>query len=232
MARVTGRGAVAVAHRGDPYRARENTLPSFRSAIAAGADAVELDVRATADGVLVVVHDPTLRRLWGHDRPVAALTAAEIAELTGGGVPTLAAALAVTAPVRTLIDLPERSAATARTTLAAVRAAGAADRVYYCGDPAALRAVREADPAAEIALTWHRATRPPTTLLDEVRPRWLNYRFGLVTEATVEWAGARGCRVAAWTPDTRRTMRRLLALGVESLTTNRVATLRRLLDRP
>ena len=73
---MTGRGVVAVAHQGDPYRATENTLPSFRSAIAAGADAVELDVRATADGVPVVVHDPTLRRLWGHDRPVATLTAA------------------------------------------------------------------------------------------------------------------------------------------------------------
>ncbi|TDC75629.1 glycerophosphodiester phosphodiesterase [Streptomyces hainanensis] len=229
---MTGGRAIAVAHRGDPYRARENTLPSFRSAIDADADAVELDVRATADGVPVVLHDPTLRRLWGHDRPVAELTAAEVASLTGGGVPTLAEALGVTEPVRTLVDLPERSAATARATVAAVRAAGAADRVYYCGDPAALRAVREADAAAEIALTWHRATRPPEVLLAEVRPSWLNFRFGLITEDTVARAAEQGYRVAAWTVDTRRSMRRLLALGVGSITTNRVAVLRRLLGGP
>ncbi|RKN38765.1 glycerophosphodiester phosphodiesterase [Streptomyces hoynatensis] len=221
MARVS-----AVAHRGDPYRARENTLASFASAVAAGADAVELDVRTTADGVPVVLHDPTLKRLWGQDVPVAELTAAELADRTGGGVPTLCAALDVTAPVRTLIDLPERSAAIARAALDAVREAGAAGRVYYCGDPAALRTVREAEPEAEICLTWKRASWPREPLLAALRPRWLNYRFGLITPETIERAHARGCLVSAWTADSRRTMRRLLALGVESITTNRIGALR------
>ncbi|MDT0341119.1 glycerophosphodiester phosphodiesterase [Streptomyces litchfieldiae] len=226
MARVT-----AVAHRGDPYRARENTLASFRSAIAAGADAIELDVRTTADGVPVVLHDRTLKRLWGRDVPVAALTAAEVAEATGGGVPTLAEALAVTAPVRTLIDLPERSPALAGAALAVVRETGAGARVYYCGDVGALRAVRAADPGAEIALTWKRTARPRDTLLAELRPRWLNYRFGLITSATIEQAAARGCAVAAWTVDSPRIMRRLIGLGVTAITSNRVATLRRVLRR-
>lgn len=225
MVRVT-----AVAHRGDPYRARENTLPSFASAIAAGADVVELDVRLTADGVPVVLHDPTLKRLWGQDVPVAELTADELAQRTGGGVPTLRAALAVTAPVRTLVDLPERSAAVAHAALEAVREAGAAGRVYYCGDPAALRAVRRLEPAAEICLTWKRTSWPREPLLAALRPRWLNYRFGLITSETVARARARGCLVSAWTVDTRRTMRRLLALGVASITTNRIGALRAELD--
>ncbi|UCM90750.1 glycerophosphodiester phosphodiesterase [Streptomyces marincola] len=224
MARVT-----AVAHRGDPYLARENTLASFASAIAAGADAVELDVRLTADGVPVVLHDPTLERLWGRRAAVGDLTAGRLAELTGGGVPTLAAALAATAPVRTLIDLPERAPATALAAVAAARAAGAGSRVYYCGDPGALRAVRAADPAAEIALTWKRTGRPRPSLLAELRPRWLNYRFGLVTREVVERAAAEGYEVAAWTVDSRRTMRRLVALGVTAITTNRIAVLRAVL---
>ncbi|RKN06682.1 glycerophosphodiester phosphodiesterase [Streptomyces radicis] len=224
-------GVIAVAHRGDPYVARENTLASFASAVAAGADAVELDVRATADGVPVVVHDATLERLWGHRAAVAELTAREVAALTGGGVPTLAEALAVTAPVRTLIDLPERLPVTARAAVATVRELGVAGRVYYCGDPGALRAVRAADAEAEIALTWKRASRPRASLLAEVRPRWLNYRWGLVTRATVLAAGAEGYRVAAWTADSRRTMRRLLGLGVTAITTNRIAALRAELDR-
>ena len=61
-----------VGHRGDPYRVRENTLPSLRSAIERGADAVEIDVRLTRDGVPVLLHDASLKRLWGHDRPLAA----------------------------------------------------------------------------------------------------------------------------------------------------------------
>ncbi|MFR9726525.1 glycerophosphodiester phosphodiesterase [Streptomyces sp. MS19] len=221
----------AVAHRGDPYHARENTLASFRSAVAAGADAVELDVRRSADGVPVVVHDATLERLWGHRRAVAELTAAEIRELTGGGVPVLDDALAVTSSVRTLIDLPERSAGTALAALAAVRRAGAAGRVYYSGDPVALRAVRTADPDAEISLTWHRTARPRGTLLDELRPRWLNYPFGLVTARTVAEDHGRGLLVAAWTVDSPRVMRRLVALGADSVTTNRIGALRAVLAR-
>ncbi len=222
---------IAVAHRGDPYVARENTLASFVSAIASGADAVELDVRATADGVPVVIHDATLKRLWGSEEAVAEVTAARVAELTGGGVPTLAEALAVTAPVRTLIDLPERLPVTARAAVATVHATGAEGRVYYSGDPGALRAVRAADADAEIALTWKRASRPRASLLAEVRPRWLNYRFGLVTRATVVSAEAEGYRVAAWTADSRRSMRRLIGLGVTAVTTNRIAALRKELDR-
>jgi glycerophosphoryl diester phosphodiesterase len=193
------RTVTVIAHRGDPYQVRENTLASFRSAIAAGADAVELDVRLSRDEVPVVVHDASLKRLWGTDRPVAELTAAEIAELTGGGVPTLRQALAATYPVRVLVDLPAPGPETARAAVRGVREYGSGDRVYYCGDPGALRAVRAADSTAEIALTWKRTSPVRGTLLRDLRPAWLNYRFGLVTEETVADARARGYRIGAWT---------------------------------
>ena len=50
-----------IAHRGMPRRLRENTLPSFAAALAAGADGIELDVHATSDGVVVVHHDAVSR---------------------------------------------------------------------------------------------------------------------------------------------------------------------------
>ncbi|MFF8814864.1 glycerophosphodiester phosphodiesterase [Streptomyces pactum] len=230
--RVTGTaradGLVAVAHRGDPYVHRENTLPSLRSAVAAGATAVEFDVRLTADGVPVVVHDATLKRLWGYDRPVRELTAARIRAVTGGGVPLLAEALAATEGVRVMVDLPDLRAV--RAAVAGVRDHGAADRVYYSGPVAALRAVREADPAAETALTWTTLAPPRPVLLDALRPRWLNYRFGLVGPELVARAHADGLLVSAWTVDTRWSMRRLLGAGVDSITTNRIGALRALLD--
>lgn len=49
-----------IAHRGAPRLARENTLESFRAAVASGAGAIELDVRRTVEGALVVHHDPTI----------------------------------------------------------------------------------------------------------------------------------------------------------------------------
>lgn len=218
------RPVTAVAHRGVPYRARENTLPSFRTALAAGADAVELDVRLTRDGHPVVLHDRTLERLWGHRSAVGDLPLARVRELTGGGVPTLAEALGALRPTRALIDLPQAAAAT--TAVATVESRGAAARVYYCGGPEAMRALRTADPRAEIALTWSRAAPIRASLLEEVRPRWLNYRFGLLTSPLVEAAHREGYLVSAWTADRPRTMRRLLAMGVDALTTNRVGTLR------
>ncbi|MFD3676623.1 glycerophosphodiester phosphodiesterase, partial [Streptomyces sp. NPDC058613] len=82
------RTLTAVGHRGDPYRVRENTLPSIRSAFTRGADAVEIDVRLTRDGVPVLLHDETLQRLWGRDVRLDALTAPHLRELAGGGIPT------------------------------------------------------------------------------------------------------------------------------------------------
>ncbi|MFM9373106.1 glycerophosphodiester phosphodiesterase [Streptomyces sp. Da 82-17] len=219
-----------VAHRGDPYRARENTLPSLRSAFAAGADAVEIDVRLTRDGVPVLLHDETLERLWGHDRPLAQLSAAEVRGLSGGGVPTLAEALAAVPDRRLWLDLPGASARTVRAVVGTVHECGAADRVAYCAGARAMHRVRQADPAAEIALTW--ATLAPVRpgVLDEVRPRWLNYRFGLLSSELVARIHKDGLLVSAWTPDTRRSMRRLLGYGVDGITTNRVDVLTALRD--
>jgi glycerophosphoryl diester phosphodiesterase len=217
------RPPLAVAHRGDPYRYRENTLPSLRSALRAGADAVEIDVRTTLDGVPVLLHDATLERLWEVDRAVAATTAEVVTRL---GVPTLREALAALGG-RAMIDLMD--ATSARAAVAEAHDSGAAGRVYYCGRATAMLAVRERDPEAEIALTWKRASIPPGYLLDEVRPRWINLPFGIVDRRLVERIHDRGLLAGVWTVDVRLTMKRLLRMGVDAVTTNRITELRRLL---
>ena len=214
-----------VAHRGDPYRVRENTLPSLRSAIERGADAVEIDVRLTRDGVPVLLHDDSLKRLWGHDRPLARLTHAEVAELTGGGVPTLRDALLAVGAHRLMIDLPGATEESVRTVVGTVREHGAGERVYYCAGATTMLAVRAADPSAEIAMTWTTSAPPRPALLEAVRPRWLNYRFGLLGADLTDRVHKDGMLVSAWTVDTRRSMRRLIGYGVDAITTNRVDVL-------
>ncbi|WP_079191466.1 glycerophosphodiester phosphodiesterase [Streptomyces sp. CB00455] len=219
------RTLTAVGHRGDPYRVRENTLASIRSAFARGADAVEIDVRLTRDGVPVLLHDETLQRLWGHDVRLDAVTAPQLRELTGGGIPTLREALTAAGAGRVMLDLPGASYEAVRTVVDLVRECGARERAYYCAGPRTMLAVRAADPAAEIALTWTTLSPPRRVLIDAVEPRWLNYRFGLVGPELVEALHRDGLLVSAWTADTKWAMRGLVAAGVDSITTNRVDAL-------
>ncbi|MFJ4003244.1 glycerophosphodiester phosphodiesterase [Streptomyces sp. NPDC090023] len=216
----------AVAHRGDPYRFRENTLASLRSALDRGADAVEIDVRLTRDGVPVLLHDDTLKRLWEIDRPLSSLTASQVTELTAGGVPTLAEALSATEGTRVMADLCGGvTPRTAAKILGVIRDAGAEDRVYYSSGAQSLLTLRAAAPTVELALTWTTTARPRPALLTALRPHYLNYRFSLVDRDLATRVHKEGYLLSVWTPDTGRSMRKLLSLGADSITTNRIDTL-------
>ncbi|MGH7665529.1 MAG: glycerophosphodiester phosphodiesterase, partial [Gemmatimonadaceae bacterium] len=67
-----------IAHRGASLSAPENTMPAFEMAAKAGADALELDVNLSADGVPMVIHDTTLDRTTDLHGPVYSLTAAQL----------------------------------------------------------------------------------------------------------------------------------------------------------
>src|SRR5690625_680330 len=86
-----------VAHRGEPRGHRENTLPAIRAAAAHAPDLVEIDLRLTADGEAVLLHDPTLRRLWGDRRAIEDVPAAELGKIARRegvwAIPTLHEAL-------------------------------------------------------------------------------------------------------------------------------------------
>ena len=73
-----------VAHRGNSIHYPENTLAAMRSAFDLGADAVELDIRLSRDGVPVVFHDDTLERTTNGKGPVDKLTVAELKRLDAG----------------------------------------------------------------------------------------------------------------------------------------------------
>src|SRR6476619_5703327 len=73
-----------VGHRGNAARAPENTLESFRQALAAGAECLELDVHLSSDGVAVVIHDPTLDRTTDATGSIAELPVAQIQRANAG----------------------------------------------------------------------------------------------------------------------------------------------------
>jgi len=73
-----------IAHRGAAAEAPENTLPAFQRAADLGVDAFEFDVRLTADGAVVVHHDPTLERTTDLTGPLSARTLAELRTADAG----------------------------------------------------------------------------------------------------------------------------------------------------
>lgn len=75
---------LVIAHRGDRAHAPENTVLAFERALAAGADALEIDVHVTRDGRLVVIHDERVDRTTDGRGPVESFTLASLEALDAG----------------------------------------------------------------------------------------------------------------------------------------------------
>jgi glycerophosphoryl diester phosphodiesterase len=218
---------LAIAHRGDPHAARENTLPAFEAAVAQRADMIELDVRRTADGGVVVVHDRTLERLWGVRRAVADTTLTETREL---GVPELADVLAAVA-VPVMVDYTDIDVV--EPALEAIHEADALGRVLFSGENVAgHRLIRSLAPAARIALTWTKRTPCPDALLDELGVEFFNPSGNLLVaqRGLVASMHERDTKVSTWTIDRREDMTAALGIGVDGVITNHIGELVRLLD--
>jgi glycerophosphoryl diester phosphodiesterase len=221
---------LAIAHRGDPITERENTLAAFAAAVDAGADMIELDVRCTADGQAVVVHDSTLERIWDVRKRVLDLRADDVRAL---GIPDLVQALqAIPEPVQVMVDYDERPVA--EPALTAVLAAGAIERCLFAGDCYdGHRAIRKRAPEARIACTWTSDEPVADGLLDELGAEYWNPSGHVVAShpEQIERMHARGTLVSVWTIDRREDMQRVVDLGVDADITNRVAALVDLLER-
>jgi len=154
-----------IGHRGAMAYAPENTLESFREARKRGATWVEIDVKLTADGVPIVMHDPSLKRTTGVDRLVAETRAADLP----GSVPTFEQAIACFGELGLGCNVEikpceGREAETARVTVATLR------RVWPTSLPipllssfkeASLVAAREAAPQF-----------PRAMLIDDLKDAW------------------------------------------------------------
>jgi glycerophosphoryl diester phosphodiesterase len=229
-------GPRVLAHRGLAHDAPENSLLAFGRAAEAGAEYIETDVHVSFDGVAVIAHDPTLKRVAGRDVPVAKLTMAELRRVDlgqGQGFCSLEEALDGFGELRFNIDVKAEGAV--RATVAAVRRTAAARRVLLtsfsdarrrrlgelvpeavtsAGREGVVRALRASYSTPE---AFRRALRGAVALqvpegLGGVR---------LVTPRFVDRAHAAGVEVHVWTVNEPAQMSRLLDLGVDGLVTDR-----------
>jgi glycerophosphoryl diester phosphodiesterase len=229
-----GAAPLLVGHRGSRTRHTENTLEAIEAGAAAGAAAIEIDVRPCASGEVVVLHDATLERVTGGDRrAVASLSLARLRDvrLAGGErVPTLAEVLELCAARGLLLnvelkrDVPARLDATRRTA-AALR--GAEGVVLSSFDPFMLAAFRALCrvPIALLVAPERRWVAPAALALGAVA---VHPHHSLVTRAGCARWHALGLSVVPWTVNEVASAEALVAMGADGIITDDPAALRAL----
>ena len=231
-----------VGHRGASSTHPENTLSSFEAALALGAHIIELDVRLSADGVPVVMHDADVSRTTDGRGLVRDLTVEEISRLNAGTperpakVPTLSDVLALVsgrgAVALEIKNIPGEPGYDAERETIVEAALAEVDRVAFDGavlvlsfNPRSIAAARRIAPGMPTGFLTTRAVEPRDALAhaleaghDFVLPgTWALIPAG---EAFVREAHAAGVRVGTWTVDDPETVRMLFDWGIDAVASN------------
>lgn len=237
------------AHRGASGTAPENTIESFTAGLAAGADRLELDVHATADGVVVVIHDDTLERTTDGSGPVRSLTLSALQRLDAGHrfrapdgtypyrdrgvrVPTLEELLRACPLAPLNIEIKQQDPPIEQAVLATLDRFNARDRTLLAAEEASIMArIRSAAPDMPTGFSAHDVAEFVGRLrageLAGYRPPGIALQvpptFGdtvIVSPELVAAAHGMGLEVHVWTINDEPEMERLLDLDVDALMTD------------
>jgi glycerophosphoryl diester phosphodiesterase len=214
-------------HRGSPRAKHENTLESFKLALEAGLDGIELDVQRSLNGVLVVHHDFFLP----DGRLIAALNDHEIMtfELPGGlHVPTLESVLVWAKTAGVYVNVEVKSEAMTSDgreteTVRQIERLGMSEQVIISSfNPASIVRVRLANSRLETALLYDNEAGSPWYLEDaKLAPvlgvKAIHPHHSLVTPELIARAKARGWHVNVWTVNDLEVGVKLLEMGVDAL---------------
>jgi len=233
-------------HRGAAGLAPENTLPSFALGLALGADVLELDVHASRDGVIVVMHDPDLERTTNGIGPVREQRWTALQSLDAGHqfsrdgrdfpyrghgvrIPSLEELLRVFPHAPCNIEIKQEDPPIAEEVVRLLHRAGAQERVLLAAERDSIMAeirryagdIPSSCTASEVAAFISRLT---TADFDGYQPPGcalqIPPRFGpieLVTADSVAAAHRCGLEMHVWTINQRDEMELLLALGVDGI---------------
>jgi glycerophosphoryl diester phosphodiesterase len=239
-------GPLVISHAACGGHAPENTLAGVRAALDIGADAIEIDVQASADGIPVLMHDLTLDRTTSGKGELSSFTAEQLATLDAGGaqaggrlpepVPTFAQALELTRG-RALLVAEIKRPGCEEALADVVRSGGTlADVMVWSFLPPALEAMRRAEPrlpggllvAPQSMGNWRAMRELALRLgLQAVSVFHLSLDAGVVSQARLS-----GLTVYAWTADAEADIQRLIELDVDGIVTNFPDRALALLGRP
>lgn len=225
---------IIVAHRGNSSEAPENTLAAVRSAILAGADAVEIDVYSTIDGELILSHDNTLERCTNGRGDVRYSTSEYLRSLDAGypdkfgnkfageKMPFLREVLEEIKDKVTLV-IEIKQPGIEDKILQLLNETGTRDQVVIIAFSAASLA-RFHDIAPDIptsVLTYsHKTLDEIIALAKQAKTRSVNLNYGLCNKEIVTALVGKGYSVWAWTVNDPNTMKNMVHNGISVLTTD------------
>ncbi len=234
------RKIIVIAHRGAHREAPENTLASLEQAIEIGCDYVELDVRRTKDGALVIMHDNSVNRMTNGKGKIADLTLAEIrkfevksrhgAKWAGLKVPTFDEMLDH-AKGRMKIYVDHKQAPPA-DVLAAIQRHGMLHDVVVYGNPKTLREYKRLAPDVWIMPGHPDSIAEIESLCRDLKPETLDGNVVEWTRSQVDAAHRSGAQV--WVDnrsnlDNEAGIKQDVELGVDAIQTDDPATVLKVL---
>lgn len=228
-------------HRGARAYAPMNTIPSFELALAQGADGIELDVRLTLDGELVLMHDDTVDATTDGSGKVSDFTLAEIRALDTGAwfaesfrgtrIPTLDEVFeAVGQRTRINVEIKSETARgngiEAKVAEAIRRHGLARSTIISSFNPVTLRRFRQAMPEVPIGYLYDERTPPFIPhLMIGLSHEARNPHHTMINSAYMGWAKGQGFRVNTWTVNDPARAVELRNLGVDCIITDQPDTI-------
>jgi len=214
---------VRIGHRGAAGHAPENTLAAIQKGIALGVDFVELDVRRTADGGLVILHDATVNRTTDGKGRVDRLSLRDIEKLDAGNgehVPTLEEVLKIAVGKAGLM-LELKAEGVAQQTVESVREAGFKNSVIYASFlHNELKHVRTIDPEASLMVLFGGLSRATVSRAVKYGSSHVGLRHDKATRALVDSFHRADLLVFVYTANTPRDIQHALSLGVDGVISN------------
>ncbi len=226
---------LVISHAACAGHAPENTLAGVAAALALGADAVEVDVRATADGVPVLLHDEAVDRTTDGRGPLRSFTLAALRSLDAGQgerVPTLAEAAALLAGRALLVaELKEPGIeAAVEAVLATLGPRGAQVWSFLPQVLEALAGLAPLRPRVLLVGPEDVARWPaPLEAAQRLGALGLSLWHEAITAEVAARVRAAGLSLYAWTANDPDHMRRLMEVGVDGIVTDYPDRLRALL---
>lgn len=216
-----------IGHRGAPAHAPENTLRSFRTALAMGCNALEFDVQQCASGEMVVIHDRELSRTTSGSGAVAAHDATTLKKLNAGEgetIPLLSEVLEEFKNKAVLfIEIKSKTEAAAQRLVEEIRAAVKAGwqqekLIVISFHPKILGWVRALAPEIPLGLDYEEKTlRELKPAIAELKPEYLNPWIEIADEGAMAFAKKNDMKVAVWTLQNRLEVQKALKLGVDGM---------------
>lgn len=210
-----------IGHRGAAGHAPENTLAAIDTGIRLGVDFVEIDVRRTADGALVALHDASVKRTTDGRGRVETLTLPEVRAfkaVNGDRIPTVEEVLSRVAADRTGLMLELKVSGVADLTVQTVRAARFKNPVIYASFlHQELSQVRAVEPGASLMVLFDRLPRAPAAYAAQYQPAYVGLRHDKASRLLVDAFHRENMLVWVYTANRTADIDRALALGVDGI---------------